>query len=126
MKLVSVNLQCQSSKTFIVMRSAGSSYFSKRLMIEMDLKDGDHISFLKDADRPEDYYISKTQAGYIVKQYKSRGRTVFEFHARTLARDFGRIFGVSHKTIKIAVGVKEIINDKEYYPLITAALKQKK
>lgn len=123
MRLKIINKTSQSIDAFVVFRSVGAGYFSKKLADEMQLNHGDFFNVLNDEDAPLDYYLVKASAGVAVKQYADNKNKKFrQFHARTLARDFGRVFGIDHKNVKIAAGPKVNIDGVIVWPLITAGL----
>ena len=119
MNLVSVVPKEKVNKAFVVLRSIGSSYLSKKTAVALGLKDGDCIDFINDLSSKNNYYIIKSDAGIKVRD---RNGTI-EFTSRKTAKLFGWEFGVDHKVIKMPVGPKIMHESKELFPLITAGLK---
>ena len=119
MDLKPLNTPVRSSGSFIVFRSVGSSYFSSRLVLALGLQHGDYVQVAEDQERKGDYYLYKADSGYLVKKYTSNKKSSFNFHARTLARDLGFVFGLDHKCIKIKVAPSVNYNGTMVFPMIT-------
>lgn len=120
--ILKVNQNSKYCGCFVVFRSVGAGYVSASLANEMGLKHGSFIDVVEDDVNPGDYYLRRSEDGLKIKCYVGN-RNTYQFHARTLARNLGRIFGIMDSMIKIKVGPKIKIDGIDAWPMITAELK---
>lgn len=129
MKLKSYNSQNLpvSSKTkpaLYINSKAGLLHFNATAALKLGLKNGDAVEFHQDEDSENDWFISKSKSGFVVRDKdKASADKGVAFNNTTLAKLLFEKLGYKKQTGSVLIGAEPVKNEKvEYWPLITAYL----
>lgn len=124
-------------KPFIPRKPIGTPYvklssnsvcsISEAMVLNESLRDGDKISFHNDKDNKTDWYLTfetdlKAHFSKLKKPYRDNARTLV-FYNKPIAKEIIKQFQLEGNSVMIQVGEKTQYKGKEFYPLITMALK---
>lgn len=112
-----------NGEKFVTLNIKYASRISSELAYELQLKDQDIIKFFKDKNNPEDWFLSiaeKDADGAVIK--KRDGRHGFVFYNCMFAKELKKQFKIEQNYFRVKVGEAITIENKKYWPLITAQL----
>jgi len=108
----------------ITISKVGVLRLNKKAAQLLGIANGDRVSLFQDENRPQDWYISKTDSGLICRNAYGKDREAKVANNARLAAELHEQFAPSEKSVTIQMAQEPI--DVGYYALITAKLVAKK
>lgn len=124
MRLKKIEVNFRTTGKYITLNKVCVFFFSKDLSLELNLKQGDKISFFQDEEKLSDWYFTiSNDADLNLRVVQKKSGTHYLVNCGAAAKQIKKSIGIyNDKTIKIMVGLPTIDKDIMYYPLITAPL----
>jgi len=123
MKLVTFNRVSVPSRSkgeaIVSLSRKGASSLSKDAVQLTELTAGEEIGFHQDEKKPEDWYMSRTEDGFMLRDDKGSGGLAF--NNVVMADIILESLNIDQERVAFLIGSEPVIIDEvQYWPIITA------
>lgn len=113
----------RKGERFLTLHIKYASRLSTELAHEIGVEDGDNIHFFKDKVKESDWYLNISKGKPNGSELRKRkDRYGFVFYNTAFAKEIKEQFNQKKDCFRVRVGKKTMIDNKPYWPLITAQL----